>query len=165
MAVVHLLVKSAYMVYDKGCQLVAGKTRDGPCGKGDAVDRADILHTIMIGQQSGYVAESAAVTCVYHKQQDQNQDHQYGGLSHVRDALGHNDKSGCNDGKDNHDLVDRISVFHGVSPCGETQASAGVEDSRHGRQDARHACKADTLDDHFLLGDQGKSTGDIARCR
>ena len=150
-----------HMIYNEGRQLVSGETRDSPRGKGNAVDGADILHAVMVGQQRGYVAEAAAVAGVHYKQQDQYQNHQYGALSHVCDTLGQDHQSGCDNGEDNHNLVNRVSVLHGVSPRGEAQPSAGVKYCRYGSEDTCHPCKTDTLNDHFLLGDQGEAAGDI----
>ena len=83
--------KAAHMVYNKGCQLVAGETCDCPCGESDTMDGADILHTVMVGQQSGNIAETAAVTCVYYEQQDKHQNHQDCRLSHFCDTLCYDD--------------------------------------------------------------------------
>ena len=57
---VSVVRKGTYMVHDKGCNLVSGETGDGPRGEGDTVDCTDVLHSVMVGQQCGNVAEAAA---------------------------------------------------------------------------------------------------------
>ena len=151
----------SHMPYNEGCQLIAGESGDCPRGEGDAMNGADILHTIVVGQQCGYIAEAAAVACVYHKQQHQNQNQQQSALPHVRNAFGQNYQASGNDGQDDHNLIHSISVLHGICPCGEAQAAACVKYGGNGGQYPGHACQADTFDNHFFLGDQCQTTGDV----
>ena len=64
-------------------------------------------------------------------------------------------------GEDEDQLVNGIPVFHLVSPCGEAQTAARIEDGGYGGDDSGSACQADALHDHLLLGDQSQAAGDV----
>ena len=153
--------KLAGMVHDPGSQLIACQPGNGPCGKGEAVDGADIAHAVMVGEQSGHVGEPAAVACVYNENQAEHQDNQQGIALAVFDAACQHDDSGKDDGQDEDQLIYGIPVLHFVRPCGEAEASARVEDGGYGGDYAGSACQADTFHDHLLLGDQGQAAGDV----
>ena len=149
------------MVDDPGGQLVAGQSGDAPCGKGDAVDGADVLHAVVVAQQRGHVAVAAAVAGVDGEQQDQHQGGQQEAAVVVGDALGHDDQAGGHQGHDEDDLVDGVAVLEGVGPGGEAQATTGVEHGGDGGQQAHGAGQADALDDGLLLRDQRQAAGDV----
>lgn len=139
------------MVNNKGSHLISGKACDCPGGKSDSVDSADIFHAVVIGKKGGNIAETTAVSCIYYEQKNQYQDHQESILSHVGDTLGNNDKTGSNNGENEDDLINGISVLKGVCPCGESKTSAGIKDSGNGGENSNHSHKTQTLDDHLLL--------------
>ena len=48
-----------------------------------------------------------------------------------------------------------------ICPCGEAKASACIEDCGYGGDNADRTCQTDTFHDHFLLGDQCQTAGDV----
>lgn len=159
----------SHLIYDQSSHLIACQPGDSPGGEGDAVNGADISHPVMIRQQGGHIAETAAISCVYHEEQHQDQYREkhagrtavYNVSALLCDGLSNDHKAGSRDGEHKDDLIYRVPVFHGVSPCGEAQPPACIEHRRDGGQDPGHSAEADTLDDHLLLRDQGETTGDI----
>lgn len=59
--------KVAGTVYNQIGNLVAGQSCKCPCGQGNSVDGADTAHAVVVGKQSRYIGEAAAVACVYNK--------------------------------------------------------------------------------------------------
>ena len=106
---------------DKGSHLVSGKPGKGPGGKGDAVDGTDIFHSIVVGKQGRHITEASAVSGVYHKQQDQHQDHKEGVLPHVGNALGKDYQPRSGNGKNENNFVNGIPVLKGIRPGGEAK--------------------------------------------
>ena len=115
----------------------------------------------MIRKQCRHIGEASAVACVYnHDQGDDQNDQQCISFAGLDTLCHHYDRRKC-DGQDEDQLVNGITILHGISPCREAETTACIEDSREGGNDTCRCSKSDTLNDHLLLRDQCKTAGDI----
>ncbi len=158
---VGILDKASRIAHDQGCDLVAGKTRKRPRGKGDTVNRADAAHAVMVGKQGRHIGEAAAVSGIYHEYQCQHKNNQQHIAFTVLNAACEHNCAGKYNREHENQLVNRISVLQVIRPSGEAETTARIEDRRYCGDHANHACKADTFHNHLLLRDQRKTTGDI----
>ena len=125
------------------------------------MDGADILHAVVVGKQGGNIAETAAVSGIDHEQQYKHQYHNKCILSHICNTLCKDHKSCGNNGKNKDDFINGVSVLKSICPCGETKTSSCIENCGYGGENTHNPYKSDTLDDHFFLWDQSKTTGNV----